>query len=96
MLMGLMLGIVLRNSPGAIVAYFVYSLVLPGASSALASTQQWWAEHGPWFDLNWATMQLFDNKLTVEMWAQLGTSACCGWWSRWPWGRGALLRSEVK
>ncbi|MFS0885399.1 ABC transporter permease [Aeromicrobium sp. 179-A 4D2 NHS] len=96
MLMGLMLGIVLRNSPGAIVAYFVYSLVLPGASSALASTQQWWAENGPWLDLNWATMQLFDNRLTSEMWAQLGTSAVL--WLVVPLvlGTRALLRSEVK
>ena len=39
MLIGLMLGIVLRSSPGAIVAYFVYSFVLPGASSALAAAR---------------------------------------------------------
>ncbi|WP_286928693.1 MULTISPECIES: ABC transporter permease subunit [Aeromicrobium] len=96
MLMGLMLGIVLRNSPGAIVAYFVYSLVLPGASSALASTNQWWADNGAWFDLNWATMRLFDESLTGEMWAQLGVSAVV--WLVVPLliGTRALLRSEVK
>src|SRR5690606_16909958 len=36
MLMGFMLGVLLRNSPAAIVGYFVYSLVLPGISGALA------------------------------------------------------------
>lgn len=96
MLMGLMLGIVLRNSPGAIVAYFVYSLVLPGASSALAGTQQWWADNGPWLDLNWASMRLFEASLTGEMWAQLATSAVL--WLLIPLAIGtrALLRSEVK
>ncbi|WP_313404750.1 ABC transporter permease subunit [Aeromicrobium sp.] len=96
MLMGLMLGIVLRSSPGAIVAYFVYSLVLPGASNALASTQQWWADNAPWFDLNWASMQLFENQMTGEMWAQIGTSALL--WLVVPLALGtrALLRSEVK
>ena len=96
MLMGLMLGIVVRSSPGAIVAYFVYSLVLPGASGALASVQSWWAENGPWFDLNWATMALFDQRLTGEMWAQLATSAVL--WLAIPMALGtrALLRSEVK
>lgn len=96
MLMGLMLGIVLRNSPGAIVAYFVYSFVLPGASSALAGTQQWWADNGPWLDLNWASMRLFEASLTGEMWAQLATSAVL--WLLIPLAIGtrALLRSEVK
>lgn len=96
MLVGLMLGIVIRNSPGAIVAYFVYALVLPGISGALAATQTWWAENAPWFDLRWASTELFDGTMTGEMWAQLGTSAV-------PWlilpllfGTRALLRSEVK
>jgi len=96
MLVGLMLGIVVRSSPGAIVAYFVYALVLPGVSSALASTQSWWAENGPWFDFRWASTALFDDGMTGQMWAQLGTSAV-------PWliiplllGTRALLRSEVK
>src|SRR5690606_13613920 len=96
MLMGRILGIVLRSSPGAIVAYFIYSLVLPGASTGLASTQQWWADNAPWFDLNWASMQLFDSRMTGEMWAQIGTSALL--WLVVPLALGtrALLRCEVK
>ncbi len=96
MLMGFMFGVVLRNSPGAIVAYFVYSLVLPGVSSALASTQEWWADNGPWFDHNWASMRLFDNSMTGEMWAQLGVTTLI--WLVIPLAVGmrALPRSEVK
>jgi hypothetical protein len=80
----------------AIVAYFVYSLVQAGASGALAGTQAWWAENGGWFDLNWATMRLFQSEPTGEMWAQLGTSTVL--WLIVPLliGTRALFRSEVK
>ena len=37
MLVGFMLGVVIRNSAGAIVAYFVYSLLLPTLSMLLAA-----------------------------------------------------------
>ncbi|WGX98592.1 ABC transporter permease [Nocardioides sp. L-11A] len=96
MMMGFVLGVLLRNSPAAIVSYFVYSLVLPGVSGALASTQEWWSENGAWFDHNWATMRLFDNDMTGEMWAQLGVTSTI--WLLLPLAIGtrALLRSEVK
>lgn len=96
MLMGFMLGVVFRNSPGAIVAYFVYALVMPGISGALASTQDWWSDNGAWFDLNWASARLFDSTLTGEMWAQLGVTAAI--WLVLPLAIGLrlLLRSEVK
>ncbi|MFT4188303.1 MAG: ABC transporter permease [Aeromicrobium sp.] len=45
MLTGFMLGVLLRNTPAAIVAYFVYKLVIPGVSGALMGVQQWWAEN---------------------------------------------------
>lgn len=97
MLMGFVLGILIRNSPGAIVAYFVYALVLPGISSALASVQDWWFDNAPWFDLSYATSRLFeDGTLTGEMWAQLGTAALL--WMVVPGlvGLRLMLRSEVK
>lgn len=96
MLMGFMLGVVLRNSPAAIVGYFVYSLVLPGISGALASANGWWNEHGAWFDLNWASNRLYDNSLTGEMWAQLGVTALI--WLVLPLAIGlrTLMRAEVK
>ncbi len=96
MLMGLMLGIVIRNSPGAIVAYFVYSLVLPGASGALAATQQWWADNGAWFDHAWASMALYEADMTGQMWAQLAVTSTI--WLVIPLAIGTrmLLRSEVK
>ncbi|MFI2707653.1 ABC transporter permease, partial [Nocardioides sp. CER28] len=74
MLMGFMLGVLLRSSPAAVVGYFVYSLVLPGISGALANATDWWNQHGAWFDLNWASGNLYDD-MTGQMWAQLGVTA---------------------
>ncbi|MEU6137834.1 ABC transporter permease [Nocardioides sp. NPDC047086] len=95
MFMGFMLGTVFRSSPAAIVAYFVYALVLPGVSSALASTNTWWAEHATWFDLNWATMNLY-SEMTDKMWAQLAVAGLI--WLVVPMliGLRLVLKSEVK
>ncbi len=96
MMIGFVLGLVIRSSPGAIVGYFVFSLVLPGVSGALAGTQQWWADNAAWFDLNSATFPLFDETLTGEMWAQLGVTSVI--WLLIPGliGLRLMLRSEVK
>ncbi len=95
MFMGFMLGTLFRSSPGAIVAYFVYALVLPTVSSALASTNTWWAEHATWFDLNWATMNLY-SEMADKNWAQLGVAGLI--WLVVPMivGLRLVLRSEVK
>jgi hypothetical protein len=96
MMMGFMLGVLLRSSPAAIVGYFVYALVLPGISGALANANDWWNEHGAWFDLNWASNRLYDNDLTAEMWTQLAVTAAI--WLVLPLliGLRALMRAEVK
>ena len=54
MLMGFMLGVLLRSSAGAIVGYFVYSLVLPVALGTLAAFQEWFRDLQPWVDVNYA------------------------------------------
>ncbi|GAA3807137.1 ABC transporter permease [Nocardioides panacisoli] len=96
MLMAFMLGVLLRNSPGAVVGYFVYALVLPGVSGALADAQQWWMDNAGWFDLRTATIPLYDAGVTGEQWAQLGVSTLI--WLVLPLAIGLrmLMRSEVK
>jgi hypothetical protein len=96
MLMAFMLGVLFRSSPAAVVGYFVYALVLPGVSGALASAQPWWSTHAGWFDLRSATIPLYDPGVTGEQWAQLGVSAVI--WLIIPLALGlrALLRAEVK
>ncbi len=96
MLLGFALGVVLRNSPAAIVGYFVVNLVLPGLSEALASTQDWWRDNAAWFDINQTRFLLFDSTLTNEQWTQLGVTSAI--WVLIPLAVGMrfLLRSEVK
>lgn len=96
MAIGFMLGLLIRSSAGAIVAYFVYTLVLPGAFGALAAFQDWFRDLQPWIDLNLANTRLYDEQMTTEHWAQLGVTGLL--WLVLPLAVGLLLvrRSEVK
>lgn len=96
MAVGFMLGVLLRSSPAAIVAYFVYSFVLSTLSYTLASLQQWWADLQPWLDFNYAQTALFQDWPTGEQWAHLATASVP--WLVLPLAVGLLLlrRSEVK
>jgi ABC-type transport system involved in multi-copper enzyme maturation permease subunit len=96
MAVGFMLGVLFRSSPGAIVGYFVFSLVLPGISGALASAQQWYRDAMPWFDFNYAQSALFNGLPSAEEWAHLGVAALI--WLVVPLAIGLrlVLRAEVK
>ncbi|MFC4784582.1 ABC transporter permease [Nocardioides sp. MAHUQ-72] len=96
LLIGFMLGVVIRNSPGAIVSYFVYSFVLPTLSMVLAANQQWFKDLQPWVDFNYTQSTLFDGGLTGEQWLQLGITGLA--WLVIPLAVGVrmVLRSEVK
>ena len=75
LLTGTMLGMLIRSSAGALVAYFVYSLLLPTVSGILASSQEWFRDLQPWVDLNYAQSALFEGTLTAEQWANLAVTA---------------------
>jgi ABC-2 type transport system permease protein len=96
LLVGFMLGVVIRNSAGAIVAYFVYSFVLTTLSMVLAASQDWFKDLQPWVDFNYASGNLFGDTLTGEQWAQLGVTSV--FWLVIPLAVGLrmVLRSEVK
>jgi ABC-2 type transport system permease protein len=96
LLIGFMLGVLIRNSPGAIVGFVVYSFVLPSLSLLLASFQEWWEKAQPWLDFNWAQGQLYDDGMSATDWAHLGTSGLI--WLVVPLAIGlvTVLRSEVK
>ncbi len=96
MLMGFMLGVLFRSSAGAIVGYFVYSLVLPAALGALAAFQEWFRDLQPWVDVNFAITRLFDQSMTAEYWQQLGVSTLVWLWIPLAIGLRAILRAEVK
>ena len=46
--MGLVCGTLIRNSAGAIVAFFVFSFVVPPLLGLLAMTQDWFGDVRPW------------------------------------------------
>jgi hypothetical protein len=96
MLTGFMLGVLIRNSPGAIVAYFVYSFLLPAVSLVLANAQQWFKDLQPWVDVTYAQGQLFSGSMNATQWAQVGVTGVI--WLVVPLVVGVwlVLRSEVK
>lgn len=96
MAVGFTLGVLFRSSAGAIVGYFVFSLVLPGISGALASAQEWYHDAMPWFDFNYAQSALFNGLPSSQEWAHLGVTTLI--WLVVPLAVGLrlVLRSEVK
>lgn len=96
LLLGFTLGALFRNTPAAIVGYFVYSFVLPGLFALLAGFQDWFDSLRPWVDFNFSQSKLFDGSLSGEEWGQLATSGII--WFVIPLALGIWLirRSEVK
>jgi ABC-2 type transport system permease protein len=98
MAVGFMLGVLIRNSPGAIVGYFVYSLLLPTVTTVLGETQEWFADKQAWLDFNYAQGPLFEGSgsLSGQEWAQLAFTG--SFWLALPLAIGvwSVLRSEVK
>ncbi len=96
MLTGFMLGVLIRSSAGAIVAYFVYSFVLGSAFALLAQNQQWFHDARPWIDVNYAQSVLFEGAPSAQEWAHIGFTALI--WLVVPLtiGLRRLMRSEIK
>ena len=53
MAIGFMLAVLIRNSAGAVVAYFVYSFVLPTITEILSATQEWFRDIRGWVDVDY-------------------------------------------
>jgi len=96
LLVGFMLGVLLRSSAGALVGYFVYSFLLPTLAALLASSQGWFRDLQPWVDFNYAQSALFNGALTGTQWAHLGVTAVV--WLVVPTALGVwlVMRSGVK
>jgi hypothetical protein len=95
-LVGFTLGVLIRHSPGAIVAYFIYGFVAPGLLTLLALSQDWFRELQPWVDPSYSQDALLQAGFTTEQWAQLAVTS--GLWLVAPLIAGVLtlLRAEVK
>jgi ABC-2 type transport system permease protein len=96
LLMGTMLGMLIRNSPGALVAYFVYALLLPNLTSLLATSQPSFRHAQPWVDLNFDQIWLFEGTMTSAKWGHLAVATAA--WLVLPGILGVrkVMRAEVK
>jgi hypothetical protein len=96
LLVGFMLGVVIRNSAGALAAYFIYQFLLPSLALLLASSQEWFRDLQPWVDFDYAQSPLLDGALTAQQWTQLGVTGLL--WLVFPLtvGLALLMRAEVK
>lgn len=95
MLVGFMLGVLIRNSPGAIVGYFVYFFVVPMIFGILSQLQDWFLDVQPWVDFNFSITNLYMDP-TGQDWAALGVSGLI--WLVLPLaiGLNRVVKAEVK
>ncbi len=96
LLVGFMLGVLIRGSAGALVAYFIYSFLLPSLALLLAVSQDWFADLQPWIDFDHSLGALLEGALTAQQWVQLGLTGTI--WLVIPLtiGLGFVTRAEVK
>jgi hypothetical protein len=89
---GVGFGMLFKNTPAAIVVYFI----LPTAWSILGSMVAWLHSAAEWLDMNQTMQPLFEGSLTGTQWAHLAVSVAV--WVVLPLGVGIwrLTRAEVK
>lgn len=96
-LVGFALAMLLMSTPGAIVAYFVYTFAVPSVLAVAAFYLDWFADIQPWVDFASAQEPLFSSgDLSGEQWGHLAVSTLI--WMVLPLVLGIwrLLRTEVK
>jgi ABC-2 type transport system permease protein len=98
LLVGFMLGVLIRASTGALVAYFVYTFLVPTAFGLLADNQQWFKDAQAWIDMQFAQSGLFifQTALTGQQWTQIAVSTFIWLVAPLLVGLRFALRAEVK
>ncbi len=98
LLMGFMLGVLIRASTGALVAYFIWTFLVPTVFGLLAENQQWFHQLQPWVDIQFAQAGLFvfAHALTGQEWAEIAVTGVT--WLLVPLlvGLRLVMRTEVK
>ena len=98
LLIGFMLGVLIRSSTGAIVAYFILTFLLPTVFGLLAESQQWFHDLQPWVDIQFAQAGLFvfEHSLTGQEWAHIAVTGATWLLAPLLAGLWLVMRSEVK
>jgi hypothetical protein len=96
LLVGFVLGALIRNSSAAIVAFMVYGFVAPGLLALLAFNQDWFADARPWVDAKYNQDALLRGDLVGDGWSHLAVTTLV--WLVVPMAVAVVnvLRSEVK
>lgn len=96
LLVGFVLGALIRNSAGAIVAYMLYGFVVPGLLAFLAFNQDWFADARPWVDAKYSQDALLRGELAGDGWSHVAVTSLV--WLVVPMVVAVVhvLRSEVK
>jgi ABC-2 type transport system permease protein len=98
LLIGFMLGVLIRASTGALVAYFILTFLIPTVFGLLAQSQHWFHQLQPWVDIQFAQAGLFvfAQSLTSQEWAHIAVTGVT--WLLIPLliGLRLVMRTEVK
>ena len=98
LLSGFMLGVLIRNSAGAVVGYFVYTFLLPTVFGLWASNQSSFGQLRGWVDAAYAQVPLLElsGAPSPHQWAQIGVTGTV--WLLVPLliGLAMVMKSEVK
>jgi ABC-2 type transport system permease protein len=75
-LVGFALATLIMNTPGAIVAYFAYTLILPSAVGILSAISSGFEKVAPWIEFNTAQSPLISSPYSPsgEEWAQIAVT----------------------
>ncbi len=95
MLVGFMLGVLIRNSAGAIVGYFVYFFVVPMIFGVLSQTQGWFVDVQAWVDFNFSITKLYLDPVAHD-WATLAVSGLIWLVAPLTLGLVQISKAEVK
>jgi len=95
---GFAIGMLIMNTAGAIVAYFVYSLILPTAVGILSALSDGFEKIAPWIEFNTAQTPLFSDDYTPtgQEWAQIAVAGTIWLVIPLAFGIWRLLRMEFK
>jgi hypothetical protein len=95
-LTGFAFGMLILNTPAAIVSFFAYSFLLPTVFFAGASLWGWAESVRPWIDFNFVQEPLGEGLLSEVNWGQFALTSAIWFVAPVAFGVRRLLRAEIK
>jgi len=96
LLTGFAFGMLILNTPAAIVSFFAYSFLLPTVFFAGASLWDWAESVRPWIDFNFVQEPLGQGLLSDVNWGQFALTSAIWFVAPVAFGVRRLLRAEIK